>query len=178
MLLGFVALLACGLSPGRAIAWSIAARSSGLDIEPISRLPAAAQWVLMLLQTIGGSPASVAGGMSVLPVVLMCLATRASALRIAIVWVVGFFALIALGHGILLATQPLLPFDQALLLSSSAVSCVGLSRGAVTFSDAGGYLTVSALMLAGRAWPVLMMCWLACSERQTGHFLTTHSDHH
>ena len=56
--------------------------------------------------------------------------------------------------------------DRLLFLSVSAASNVGLSQDPVSMTGPGLY-TLSAVMLAGRVAPVLVLWWMARTTRDS-----------
>ena len=79
---------------------------------------------------------------------------------IALCWVGIYLALALLGIVTLLAYEPQMAADRVVFLSFSALSNVGLAPDALSVAGPGSYV-LSALMLAGRMVPWLILWWMA-----------------
>lgn len=168
-LAGVILFSLVGLGVVQSSLLAIDSRSLGSGIVPVTTGGRATQWITAILMIVGAGPASVAGGLSVLPIVVV-LRSAWTALRggvadrllgVAVVWIVLFFAgLIVLVLG-LASTQPQLPGDRMFFLAVSALCNVGLSHDPVSMSREGVYL-LSGGMIWGRVLPLLMLCWMAC----------------
>jgi trk system potassium uptake protein TrkH len=150
-----------------ASAESINARGGGFPIEYASALPRMMPWLLILLMMIGGNPAGTAGGLKATTVVELVNGVRA-ALRgrqvrrsfgVAAAWSMIYLGIVLLGFQLLVWRVRDVTADRALFLAISAVSNVGLSHDPIALSGTGLYV-LSALMLAGRIAPLLVLWWM------------------
>jgi trk system potassium uptake protein TrkH len=150
-----------------ASAASIDARGGGFAIEYASALPRMMPWVLILLMIVGGNPAGTAGGLKATTVVELVKGVRA-ALRgrrvrrsfgVAAAWAIVYLGIVLLGFLLLVWRVPDVTVDRALFLAVSAVSNVGLSHDPIAVTGTGLYV-LSALMLAGRIAPLLVLWWM------------------
>jgi hypothetical protein len=174
-LLGMLLLKAGGASWLESSLLALDARSLGTGFVPVTAGGPTIEWTTAGLMLLGAGPGGVAGGLSVLPIVILVRSglnalrsTTVGPHRVAdpIVGVaVSWFALFSVGLAALVlglaATQPQLPGDRMLFLAISAISNVGLSHDPVSLSREGLYLLGGA-MLFGRALPLVMLCWMAC----------------
>ena len=79
---------------------------------------------------------------------------------IAAIWLVGYFAIVALGFVCLLWQAPELSPDHLLFMSISAASNVGaLPR--LDLDGAFTLITLSLVMVLGRIAPLLVLWWMA-----------------
>ena len=151
-----------------ASAFAVNSRTTGLPLELAGAFSRPAQWVLVALMVVGGSPGGTAGGVKTTAFYHMATGFR-DAVRgrgrvsrgfgIAGCWVGAYLAVVAVGFLLLLITEPDAP-DRLLFLSVSAASNVGLSHDPVSITG-DGLFTLSALMLAGRVLPLLVLWWMA-----------------
>jgi len=146
---------------------AVNARTFGLPVGSVASFAGAAQWVMMLLMLIGGSPAGSAGGLKATTPWHLVRGVR-SALRgegagrplgIAIVWVAIYLLILFVGFLLLLGAVPQIPPDRLLFLSISAIGNVGLSHDPVSITGPG-LAILSALMLAGRLAPIGILWWM------------------
>ena len=79
---------------------------------------------------------------------------------IAMVWVGTYLGLVLVSVLALASTEKQLPGDRVLFLTVSALSNVGLSHDPVALTIPGAYF-LSAMMLAGRMTPLLILWWMA-----------------
>jgi trk system potassium uptake protein len=145
---------------------AINARSAGFPFEFATYWPRTVQWITIALMIIGASPAGTGGGIKVTTFAVLYNGTR-SALRrqpigrplgIALVWLGIYAAVLITALLALLISDPQMPPDRLLFLTTSALGNVGLSHDPVSLSDIG--LTIlSATMLIGRIAPVLILWW-------------------
>jgi Trk-type K+ transport system membrane component len=151
-----------------ASAFAVNSRTTGLPLELAGAFARPAQWVLVALMVVGGSPGGTAGGIKTTAVYQMVTGFRdalrgrrqvSRAFGIAGCWVGAYLAVVAVGFLLLLITEPDTP-DRLLFLAVSAASNVGLSHDPVS-STGNGLFTLSALMLAGRVLPLLVLWWMA-----------------
>jgi hypothetical protein len=169
-LLGLVLLRAGGLGWQEASQLSLDARSLGSGFVPPVAGGPTIEWTAMGLMLLGAGPGGVAGGLSVLPIVILIGAARSSLRRgvvepilgVAVAWIGLFLAALALLVLGLAATQPQLPGDRMLFLAVSALCNVGLSHDPVSLSREGLYLLAGGMLL-GRMLPLTMLCWMACA---------------
>lgn len=154
--------------------FAVNSRTTGLPLELAGAFSRPAQWVLIALMVVGGSPAGTAGGIKTTAVYHLFSGFR-NALRrravprafgIAGCWVGVYFAIVSVGFLLLLCTEPDTA-DRLLFLSVSAASNVGLSHDPVSITG-NGLFTLSALMLAGRIAPLLVLWWMALSPGDEG----------
>jgi trk system potassium uptake protein TrkH len=152
---------------------AINTRTAGLHFEMIGALPHAAQWVLILLMTLGASSAGTGGGLKSTSIVQLWRGAI-NALRgqpvgrefgVACVWITLYFTLAAVGLLTLLTLNSEIAPDQMLFIVVSAVSNVGLSHNPIAIVGAG-LNTLSLLMLLGRLAPLCILWWMA--ETTTG----------
>lgn len=168
-LVGLLLLKVTGMPWLGASLAAIDTRSLGAGVVPVAEATRPAQWSMMGLMLIGAGPASVAGGLSVLPIAILLRGGWQALHRkpvdalvgVALAWV-GVFFLVLFALVIALASsQPQLPGDRMLFLAVSAIGNVGLSHDPISLSRDGMYL-LSSGMLAGRLLPLVMLCWMAC----------------
>ncbi len=144
-------------------------RSAGLPLESMERWPTASRWVSLAMMAVGGAPATVAGGLSVLPVMLLAggaLAlvrgrTVGRKLGVAIIWIACFVAAVAATHMGLLLTQSNLPADRSLFIAVAAVANVATIHDPLLFDQSAGYYILTAAMIVGKLLPLSMLCWFA-----------------
>lgn len=152
---------------------SVTARTAGFNTLDVGALSAATLWGLMLLMFVGGSPGSTAGGIKTTTAATV-VATLAATLRgrqrvqafartipeeqvqkaLALVGVST--AAVALGAGVLLATQDALPPLGLVFEAVSAFATVGLSTGVTGDLDGLGKAVVMVLMFVGRTGPLTL----------------------
>jgi trk system potassium uptake protein TrkH len=150
--------------------FALNARTAGLPFEFAAALARPAQWVLVVLMIVGGSPGGTAGGLKTTTVWRLFGGVRDSlagryvtrSFGVAACWAALYFTIALAGFLLLLASEPDLPADRLLFLAFSAASNVGLSHDAVSITGNGLY-TLSGMMLAGRLAPLLVLGWLASS---------------
>ncbi|MDB5302688.1 MAG: ATPase [Phycisphaerales bacterium] len=163
---------AVGASSGAAVN----ARTAGFPFTPgggarvdfVNSFPRVAQWVLVLLMTVGASSAGTAGGLKTNTLYHLFTGT-ADALRgrrvsrafgIAAVWVGGYMAIAVIGFLLLTYTDSQLPADRLIFLVVSALSNVGLAHDPVSIVGPGLFL-LAGIMLLGRLAPLAVLWWLA-----------------
>jgi Trk-type K+ transport system membrane component len=172
---GAVALWLCG-SPWRETATqSLALRSAGDAAGPKLGVSPVMPWVTMLLALIGAAPASTAGGLGVLPIVVAIRGAVQSLrgqtvdrlLGVALAWITSFAAAVFVFTIALATFAPALPPERVLLLVCSALGNVGISYEPVGITGASLF-ALSGAMLVGRLLPFVMLAWMACvTERAT-----------
>jgi trk system potassium uptake protein TrkH len=147
---------------------SLNSRTAGFAFEFAAGYPRTMQWVLMLFMAIGANPAGTGGGVKATTIAQLASGVRA-ALRgrapsrpfgVAATWLCLYGAIVFAGLLLLLWRVPDMSADRLLFLSVSAASNVGLSQDPVSMTGPGLY-TLSAVMLAGRVAPVLILWWMA-----------------
>jgi trk system potassium uptake protein TrkH len=147
---------------------SLNARTAGFAFEFAGGYPRTMQWVLMLFMAIGASSAGTGGGLKGTTVVQLVAGVR-SALRgervprafgIAAAWLCLYAAMVFVALLLLLWRVPDMSADRLLFLSVSAASNVGMSQDPISMTGPGLY-TLSAVMLAGRIAPVIILWWTA-----------------
>ena len=151
-----------------ASATSLNARTAGFPFEFAAAFPRTMQWLLLPLMAVGASSAGTGGGLKTTTVVHLAAGVRDSlrgqgttrAFGIAAVWLVVYSGVVFAGLLLLLWRAPDMSADRLLFLSVSAASNVGLSHDPVSMTGPGLY-TLSAVMLAGRVAPVLVLWWMA-----------------
>jgi Trk-type K+ transport system membrane component len=153
---------------------SITAHGPGLPIVEIADLARPAQWIMIGLMLTGGVPASGAAGIGLPTLAILVLGLR-RALRderpgrifgIAAAWTITYLLLSGVVILLLLASQPQLPADRAILLAVSAAACVGLSHDAVSITGPGLYV-LSIAMLVGRFAPIAALWWIAIRRTES-----------
>lgn len=150
-----------------ASAFSIDSRSAGLPFELAGAFSRPAQWVLIALMIVGGNPGGTAGGIKTTAVYHLLAGFRNNlrgrhlprAFGIAGCWVTAYLTIVAVGFLLLLRSEPDTA-DRLLFLTVSAAGNVGLSHDPVSITG-NGLFTLSALMLAGRLAPLLVLWWMA-----------------
>lgn len=156
-----------------ASAFSVNSRTTGLPLELAGAFSRPAQWVLIALMIVGGSPAGTAGGVKTTAIYHLVRGFRDNlrgrglawrAFGIAGCWVATYFAIVAVGFVLLLMTEPDTA-DRLLFLSVSAASNVGLSHDPVSITG-NGLFTLSGLMLAGRVAPLIVLWWMASTPEE------------
>ena len=146
---------------------SITARTAGFNIGPIEALTPASVLLLTVLMFIGGSPGSTAGGVKTTVFAVAVLNARriilgrtdveafgrrlsedvvARALAVMLLAVAWIFA----ASVVLAAVQPSIALGDLVFEVVSAVSTVGLTRGATPQLGAAGKLLIMLTMFAGR----------------------------
>lgn len=165
---GAIALWLCGAPWWASATQSLALRSFGDGAGPKLGASPAMPWVAMLLSLIGAAPASTAGGLSVLPIVV-AIRGAAQSLRgrevdrllgVAVAWIASFAAAVVVFTIALAAFAPALPAERVLLLVCSALGNVGVSYEPVGITGASLFV-LSAAMLVGRLLPFVMLAWMA-----------------
>ena len=153
---------------------SLNSRTAGFAFEFAAGYPRTMQWVLMVFMAVGANPAGTGGGVKATTVAQLASGVR-GALRgqaptrpfgIAACWVCLYGAIVFCGLLLLLWRVPDMSADRLLFLSVSAASNVGLSQDPVSMTGPGLY-TLSAVMLAGRVAPVLVLWWMARTTRDS-----------
>ncbi len=147
---------------------TINSRSAGFPIDFATDWPRVIQWSTIVLMLIGASPAGAGGGLKVTTLATVVRETSevlrgrvaSRTLGIALVWITVYFLLLGISLLLMLTTEPQMPADRLLFLTTSALGNVGLSHDPVTLSDAG-FGVLSATMLAGRIAPILILWWMA-----------------
>lgn len=151
---------------------AINSRTAGLPLAPLSAVPRAMQWTMLVLMLIGASPAGTGGGLKTTTLFILCrgvrqvLAARAvnRIFGIAAIWLVSYLMICFLTLILLLWTAPQMPADRLLFLTVSAVSNVGLSHDPVSLTRSSLFI-LSAAMLLGRMIPLLILWWTASTTR-------------
>jgi Trk-type K+ transport system membrane component len=123
----------------------------------------------MLLSLIGAAPASTAGGLGVLPIVIAirgaidatCGRPVDRLLGVALAWIASFAAAVAVFTIALDTLAPALPPERVLMLVCSALGNVGISYEPVGITGTSLF-ALSAAMLFGRLLPFVMLAWMAC----------------
>ena len=149
---------------------ALSARSAGFTTMPIDQLEPGGQLAVMALMLIGGSPASVAGGVKTAAVAALGLASLDAlrrgtrlprrfaswCLRLAGVVAAYLIGLIALGT-YLLALSENFPLQKLLFEVISAATTTGLSLGITQHLTGFGWFVLIATMLLGRAGPLALV---------------------
>jgi trk system potassium uptake protein TrkH len=152
--------------------FSIDARTAGLPFELAGAFTRPAQWALIALMIVGGSPGGTAGGVKTTTLYHLATGVRDNlrgralprAFGIAGCWVAMYGAIVAVGFLLLLGSEAGDTPDRLLFLAVSAASNVGLSHDPVSITG-NGLFTLSALMLAGRLAPLAVLWWMASAAR-------------
>jgi trk system potassium uptake protein TrkH len=153
---------------------AINTRTAGISFEYVHVYPRAVQWAMIVLMMIGAAPGGTGGGLKVTTIAVLIAGTRSllrgespgRPLGIAITWL-GIYLLIAfIGLLMLLFVEPQLATDQSVFLTISALSDVGLAHDILPNMPKGAFV-LSALMLAGRMVPLLVLWWMADSTPGT-----------
>ena len=150
--------------------FAVNSRSAGLPVELAGAFARPAQWVLIALMVVGGNPGGTAGGVKTTAVYHLLAGVRDNLRRrpvprafgVAACWVAAYLAIVTVGFLFLLASEPDTTADRLLFLSVSAASNVGLSHDPVSITG-NGLFTLSALMLAGRVLPWVVLWWMAAT---------------
>lgn len=149
---------------------SINSRTAGISFEPIYTYPRAMMWAVILFMAIGASPGGTGGGLKTTTLHALFAGAR-RALRgqnpgrtfgLAMAWLGIYLGVALVGLILLLIAEPQMLGDQVFFLAVSALSNVGLSHDVLSISAKGSYI-LSALMLAGRMAPLLVLWWMADS---------------
>ena len=169
-----------------ASAASVDARSAGFDVGVVGR-SRAADWAVLLLMAVGAAPGGTGGGLGVVTVWVIAAGTWRAirgdgpqvggedagldagrrrdrrAFGVALVGLAAFGLVVVAGQAFLLATFPRVAGDRSLFLVVAAASNVGLSHEPVSavWTPLFG---LSAMMLAGRLLPWLLLAWLAAGS--------------
>jgi len=158
-------------------AWfqAVSARTAGFNTMNLNHLSPAGKLWLIALMTIGGSPASTAGGMKTVTFAILLLLVWASLrrreqveafgrslsvalLRRAVALAVLFVALVAVTTLLLAAVQgPTARFVDVLFESVSACGTVGLSLGQTPRLTLGGRYVIIGAMFIGRVGPLTLL---------------------
>jgi trk system potassium uptake protein TrkH len=149
------------------------ARTLGWPVESPATWPRAAAWAVLLLMTVGASPAGTGGGIKTTTLYELGRGTyRAMRSRpvarvfgFAGVWLAAYVALVLVTTMRLVSTEPQLAADQILFTSISAASNVGLSYAPVSITG-GGLYTLSVTMMLGRLLPLVILWWAALTTRE------------
>ncbi len=174
-----------------AIFQSITARTAGFNTVEMAALSSAGKLWMCLLMTIGGSPASTAGGMktvtfALLVLVVWCQLRRrreVEAFRRSIsLTVIGRAVTIGVLYLTLLATVTILlcvaqgsghSFIDLLFEASSACGTVGLSAGVTKFLSEFGKYVIIAGMFLGRLGPLTLTAALTSRLRHVDYVYPT-----
>jgi hypothetical protein len=146
---------------------SLDMRGLGLAGERVDATPATL-WLSIALMSLGAGPASTAGGLGVLPLVIVgrcawdALRGREvdGALGVAVAWISAYVLTIA---GVVLGLtvfEPAVTGERLLLLAVGSVSNVGRSIDPLA-TTGGGLFVLSGGMVVGRLLPLAMLGWLA-----------------
>src|SRR5205085_890219 len=114
------------------------------------------------------APASTAGGLSLLPIVIAIrggiMSVRGQSvdrlLGVALAWMAAFGAAIIAFTIALVSLASALPRERSLMLVCSALGNLGISYERVGITGASLF-TLSAAMLVGRLLPFVMLAWMA-----------------
>ena len=147
---------------------SINTRSAGLPIAPLSTFSRMTQWLIIGLMIVGAAPGGATGGLKVTALYHVHHGTRRALRRerasritgIAALWILSYFAIVAVTLLALLSQQPELPPDRLLFIAISAVSLVGLSHEPISMTGPGLHVLALAMLL-GRIVPWLILWWTA-----------------
>jgi trk system potassium uptake protein TrkH len=143
-------------------------RSGGIPFEFVHQYTRPMQWVLIVLMVIGAAPAGTGGGVKTTTIATIFGGARrllrggaaGQAMGIALAWLGLYLAIAFVGLLMLLFVQPQLAADQAVFMTISALSNVGLFHDILPDMPRGTYV-IAALMLAGRMVPLLILWWMA-----------------
>jgi trk system potassium uptake protein TrkH len=169
-----------------AVFQSITARTAGFNTVNMNQLSNANKLWLCVLMTIGGSPASTAGGMKTVTVALMVLVAwsilrrrqRVEAfgrtvsdvlLRRAITLVMLYLALVMLVTLLLSVGLPNENMIDLLFESCSACGTVGLSTGVTARLEMFEKIVVTAAMYLGRIGPLTLLTALAVGAKRANY---------
>ncbi|MBN1942226.1 MAG: hypothetical protein JW849_02930 [Phycisphaerae bacterium] len=172
-----------GEKTAAAVFQSITARTAGFNTIDINRLSNANKLWLCMLMSIGGSPASTAGGMKTVTVALMMLAAwsilrrrqRVEAfgrtvsdvlLRRAITLAMLYLMLVMIVTLLLSVGLPNENLIDLLFEACSACGTVGLSTGVTTRLGLTEKFVVTAAMYLGRIGPMTLLAALAAGARR------------
>jgi trk system potassium uptake protein TrkH len=165
------------LDSARASTWlasasvqAINTRTAGISFEYVHVYPRAVQWTMIVLMMIGAAPGGTGSGLKVTTVAVLVAGTRSllrgenagRPLGIAISWLSIYLGVAFVGLLMLLFVEPQLATDQSVFLTISALSNVGLAHDILPNMPKGAFV-LSALMLAGRMVPLLVLWWMADS---------------
>lgn len=169
-LVGTLALATLGGLPvAGASTLALDARALGLNDAMPTSVAGATQWLVLGLMAIGSAPGGLAGGVGLLPLILvgrhavLALRGRGDAsplVGVSVVWIAGWVASLFAALVALAVTQPQVPGDRLLFIVVSALSNAGLSHDPISISGFGSVILALA-MIAGRMLPLLMLCWMA-----------------
>jgi trk system potassium uptake protein TrkH len=142
-------------------------RGGGFPLEYVSAFPRTMPWLLILLMMIGGNPGGTAAGLKATTVVELFHGVRAAlrgrrvrrAFGVAAAWAMIYLGIVLVGFLLLIWQAPDLTADRSLFLAVSAASNVGLSHDPIAITGPGLYV-LSAIMLAGRIAPLLVLWWM------------------
>jgi trk system potassium uptake protein len=147
---------------------SIESRTGGMAIYPIYRAGPAVQWIVLVLMAIGASPGGSGGGLKTTTFAEICLGIRkilrgekiGRSFGVAALWL-GIYGGIVLASAMLIShVDPARAFDGALLNAVSGASNVGFSLNQIPDVSRALY-AYSAIMLVGRAAPLMVLWWMA-----------------
>lgn len=189
ILVGFVLLFAIGLTPSErswmerasgALFQSVTARTAGFNTVDIGALPMSANFLIVILMFIGGSPGSCAGGIKTTTFALWLAKFRARLLGdksprlfdrhipgeitrrvsmimgLAVIWnLVGIMMLLETESGI-----PNVGMHDVVFEQISAFGTVGLSTGLTPKLSVFGRFWIIATMFVGRLGPLTLALWI------------------
>lgn len=182
LIVGTAGLIASGTPWREAGMQSLALRGFGNDAAPSLNATPAMPWVTMVLSLLGTAPGSLAGGLSLLPLVISfrgavdLLRGRPAdpVLGVAIAWMAIYLAAF-IGFVIAVAaTAPAVATERMLMLVASSLANVGISYEPVGLTGISLFV-LSGAMLFGRLLPLVMLAWMACVvervvERESDEF--------
>lgn len=168
----FVLLVAQGTLTRESVltSWLYAINTRSLGADVILPVPFARQmwWLLAMLILVGGMPGSTAGGLRVTALTEAARELRSDkptgTLPIAVIWIALFLAAFALVFVLLLAWQPQLATDDAVILAAGALGNTGISHGSVDLTGRPLHLLTVA-MYAGHLGPVFLAWWMKNTHR-------------
>jgi trk/ktr system potassium uptake protein len=147
---------------------SVESRTGGLPIYPIYRAAPGVQWIVLILMAIGASPGGAGGGLKTTTLAELCRGTNkilrgepvTRSFGVALVWLAIYSSIVLAAAMLISHVDPARAFDGALLNAVSGVSNVGFSLNQIP-DVARALYAYSAIMLVGRAAPLMVLWWMA-----------------
>jgi len=178
------------IGPGQALFQSVTARTAGFNSIDMGTLSSAGKLLMCGLMSVGGSPASTAGGLKTVTLVLLVLAVwntmrrrrefellqrsiSAELVRRTTALTVLYFFLVAATVIGLALTMPAAPVVDLLFEACSACATVGLTTGITAGLTPSAKLLIMVAMFAGRVGPLTILLALTTRLRTTDYSYPT-----
>jgi len=186
----FESLAGSRIGMGPALFQSITSRTAGFNTIDIGALAPASKLLLCGLMSVGGSPASTAGGVKTVTLVLLALAVwntmrrrkefelfsrciSAELVRRTVALAVLYFALVAAVTLALTTVMPGTPVVDLLFEACSASGTVGLTTGITPGLTPLAKMIIMAAMFAGRIGPLTILLALTTRLRPADYSYPT-----